>query len=536
MGKKVISILLAAIMIMNLSSGLVAPVSAEEEKQLSVELGPDPETLDPALNTSTDGGNIIIHMFECLLTVGEDGAVTAGQAESWELSEDGLVWTFHLRDGLKWSDGSDLTADDFVYSWKRVCDPETAAPYADTALSLVDGFDDAVEGDIDALNVVAEDDQTLVVTLSSPCTFFDSLVALATLSPVKQATVEENGDSWAISPETYICNGPFMITEWVPGSYIMTGKNPYYWNADEVKLDSIKWYLIEDSNAAYSAYLNDEVQFIKDVPTEEIPNLRDNEEFHVDTILGTYYIAMNNEVEPFTDPLVRKAMSLAIDREYVAETLMQGTYTAASNFVGPGWIDTDGTEFMDNSNEGEPYLSTGADIEGALEALEEAGYPNGEGLPVLTYSTNDQEYHKVVAEYLQQAWAEIGITVEVEVVEWASFLPMRRAGDYEISREGWVGDYTDPSNILNLFYSTNGNNTSFYNNPDYDAVIDTARTTIDAQERSEALHEAEDIMMEDYACIPLAYYNDFWLQSSEITGSWHTAYGYWYFKYADIEN
>ncbi len=533
--KKVISILLAAVMTMSLGA-MAIPVSAEEGgKQLSVEVGPDPETIDPALNSAVDGANMIIHTFECLLSVAEDGTIAPGQAESWEVSDDGLVWTFHLRDGLKWSDGSDLTANDFVYSWKRVCDPETAAPYADTVLNMVEGFDEAQAGDVDALNVVAEDDQTFVVTLSSPCTYFDSLAAFATLSPVQQATVEENGDSWAVNPETYISNGPFMVTEWVPGSYILTEKNPYYWNADAIKLDSIKWNLIEDSNAAYSAYQNGEVQFIKDVPTEEIPSLQDSDEFHIDSIIGTYYISLNDAIEPFNDPLVRKALNLAIDRDYVAETLMQGTYTAASNFMGPGWIDTDGSQFIDNANGGEPYMSTEPDIEGALEALEEAGYPNGEGLPVLTYSTNDAGYHKVVAEYLQQAWAEIGITVEVEIVEWASFLPMRRAGDYEISRNGWVGDYTDPSNMLNLFYSTNGNNSSFYDNPDYDAAIEISRTTVDPEERSAALHEAEDIMMADYACIPLAYYNDFWLENTNITGTWHSAYGFWYFMYADIE-
>ncbi len=537
MSKKVMSILLAAVMTVGLTASMGMPVAAEEGgKQLSVEVGPNPETLDPALNSAVDGANVIIHTFECLLTVAEDGTISEGQAESYEVSDDGLVWTFHLRDGLKWSDGSDLTANDFVYSWKRVCDPVTAAPYADTVLSMVEGFDEAIEGDLDALNVVAEDDQTLVVTLSSPCTYFDSLAAFATLSPVQEATIEANGDAWAVDPSTYVSNGPFMITEWVPGSYILTEKNPYYWNADAIKLDSIKWNLIEDANAAYSAYQSGEVMMIKDVPTEEIPSLLGQDDFYVDTILGTYYISLNDEIEPFNDPLVRKALSLAIDRDYVADTLMQGTYSAATNFMGPGWIDTDGSEFYENANGGEPYMSTEADIEGALEALEEAGYPNGEGLPVLTYSTNDSGYHKVVAEYLQQAWAEIGVTLEVEIVEWASFTPMRRAGDYEISRNGWVGDYSDPSNMLELFYSTNGNNDGNYVSDEFDAAIDLSRSTTDPEERSAALHEAEDIMMEDYACIPLAYYNDFWLQSEKITGSWHSAYGYWYFMYADIED
>ena len=507
------------------------------EKILSVQVGPNPETIDPALNSAVDGGNMLLHSFECLLAVDKDGKLIPGQAESWETSEDGLTWTFHLRAGLKWSDGSDLTANDFVYSWKRVCDPNVAAPYAETVLGMVAGYEDAIAGDLDALQVVAQDDSTLVVTLNAPCSFFGSLAAFATLSPVQQATVETNGDAWATAAETYVSNGPFYVSEWVPSSYFMMTKNPNYWNADAIKLDGIKWNLIEDANASYSAYQTGEVLFIKDVPTEEIPSLSDNPEFHVDPIIGTYYLSVNTQREPFTDANVRKALSLAIDREYVAGTLMQGTYSAASNFMGPGWIDTDGSQFIDKANGGQPYIDTAnheANVETAKQLLADAGYPDGEGLPSITYSTNDAGYHKVVAEYLQQAWAELGVELNVEIVEWASFTPMRRNGDYDASRNGWVGDYSDPSNMLDLLYSTNGNNDGKFNNAEYDAAMELSRTTLDAAERSEALHKAEDILMEEAGCIPVAYYNDFWLQSEKITDSWHSPYGYWYFMYADI--
>lgn len=506
------------------------------EKILSVQVGPDPETIDPALNSAVDGGNMLLHSFECLLAVDQEGKLIPGQAESWETSEDGLTWTFHLRDGLKWSDGSDLTANDFVYSWKRVCDPMVAAPYAETVLGMVAGFNDAIAGNLDALQVAAADDKTLVVTLSSPCSYFGSLAAFATLSPVQQATVEANGDAWATAAETYISNGPFYISEWVPGSHILMSKNPNYWNADAIKLDGIKWNLIEDANASYSAYQTGEVLMIKDVPTEEIPSLTGSSEFFVDPIIGTYYLSVNTAREPFTDAKVRKALSLAIDRDYVANTLMQGTYSPAYNFMGPGWVDTDGSQFIDKANGGQRYISEDyeANLEEAKQLLADAGYPNGEGFPSITYSTNDAGYHKVVAEYLQQAWAELGVDCKVEIVEWASFTPMRRNGDYDASRNGWVGDYSDPSNMLDLLYSTNGNNDGKFNNAEYDAAMETSRTTLDAAERSEALHTAEDILMEEAGCIPVAYYNDFWLQSEKITGSWHSPYGYWYFMYADI--
>ena len=514
-----------------------APAASGEGKILSVQIGPNPETIDPALNSAVDGGNMILHTFECLLTVDQEGKLAPGQAESWETSEDGLTWTFHLRDGLKWSDGSALTANDFVYSWRRVCDPMVAAPYAETVLGMVEGYADAIGGNLEALGVEAPDDKTLVVHLSQPCSYFGSLAAFATLSPVQQATIDANGDGWAVNADTYITNGCFYISEWVPGSYIMCTKNPNYWNADAIKLDGIKFNLIEDPNASYSAYQTGEVLFIKDVPAEEIPSLEGNEEFYVDPIIGTYYLSLNTEREPFNDPKVRKALSLAIDREYVANTLMQGTYSPASNFMGPGWIDTDGSQFIDNANGGKPYIDTAnheANVEEAKQLLADAGYPDGAGFPAITYSTNDAGYHKVVAEYLQQAWAEIGVELKVDIVEWASFTPMRRNGDYDASRNGWVGDYSDPSNMLDLLYSTNGNNDGKFNNAEYDAAMDTSRTTLDAAERSAALHKAEDIIMNEAACVPVAYYNDFWLQSSKIQNMWHSAYGYWYFMYADI--
>lgn len=549
--KRKVAILLAVVLV--LTMGLAACGSKDskttsktdskneknvtEEKQLAVQIGPDPETIDPALNSAVDGGNMLLYTHECLLIIDKNNQIAPGQAETYEVSEDGLTWTFHLRDGLKWSDGSPLTAKDFVYSWKRVCDPLVAAPYAETVLSMVKGYDEAIAGNLDALGVSAPDDKTFVVELSTNCPYFASIAAFATLSPVQQATIEANGDAWATKAETYIGNGSFYISEWVPGSHITMKKNPNYWNADAIKLDSIKFVLMEDSNAAYSAYKSGEVLMIKNVPTEEIPSLQGNSDFYVEPIIGTYYVSLNDAIEPFNNKLVRKALSLAVDREYVAGTLMQGTYSPASNFMGPGWIDTDGKPFIDNANGGKPYIDTSnfkANLEEAKKVLAEAGYPNGEGFPVITYSTNDMGYHKVVAEYLQQAWAELGITLEVEIVEWSSFTPMRRAGDYQISRNGWVGDYSDPSNMLDLFISTNGNNDGKYNNPEYDAAMEISRKTTDPAERSAALHKAEDIMMEDAACIPIAYYNDFYLQSDKIKDAWHSPYGYWFFMYADI--
>ena len=418
---------------------------------------------------------------------------------------------------------------------------------------MIDGYQDAIgnpdadgntttDPDWDALNVHAsEDGKTLTVQLSYPCSYFDKLASFVATSPVQQATVEANGDSWCTEPDTYVCNGPYMITEWIPSERIVLSKNPYYvggWDSSKIVSDTITLLLLEDSSASYAAYNSGEAQLVKDVPTDEIPSLtrvEDGGDFYLDEIMGTYYISLNDQEEPFTDVRVRKALSLAIDRDYVANTIMQGIYTPATALVGPGIVDENGY-FMDNANGGEPYISDDyeANLEEAKSLLAEAGYPDGEGFPTITYSANDSGYHIPVAEYLQQAWGELGITMNIDKVEWSSFIPMRRAGDYDISRNGWSMDYNDPSNMLELFTTNNGNNDGKYANPEFDQVIEDSRVA-DKTTHFEKLHEAEDILMNDAACIPVAYYNDFWLQSPSLKGTWHSPYGYWHLQYGYIE-
>ena len=506
----------------------------------TVQYGSNPETLDPALNSAIDASNTIITIFEPLLLINENNEVIGGQAESWEASEDGLTWTFTMRDGLKWSDGTDLNAKDFEYSFKRMANPDTAAPYAETCLGMIDGFDAAQAGDPDALNVKASDDgKTLTIVLSYPCSYFDKMAAFAAMSPVQQATVEANGDSWCTSADTFVSNGPYMITDWTPSERIVLTKNPNYvggWDSSKIVSDTITLLLLEDSSASFAAYNSGEAQLIKDVPTDEIPSLtkaEDGGDFYVDTILGTYYVSLNLQRDAFQDAKVRKALSLAIDRDYVANTIMQGTYTTADSIVGPGIVDESGY-FHDNGNA--PYISADyeANLAEAKKLLEEAGYPNGEGYPTIEYSTNDSGYHVPLAEYLQQTWGDLGITLTINKMEWSSFTPARRAGEYDVARNGWVMDYNDPSNMLDLFCTDNGNNDGKYSNPDFDAAIDASRVA-DSAEHFAQLHKAEDILMEDTGCLPIAYYNDYWLQSPTLKGTWHSPYGYWYLQYGYIE-
>ena len=539
--KKMLAIFLSAALFVTAFAGC----GKKKADGITVQIGPNPETLDPALNSAVDGGNMLITLFETLLIIDQDNKVQPGQAEKYEVSPDGLTWTFTMRDGLKWSDGTELNAKDFEYTFKRIANTNVAAPYAETVIGMIEGYKDAIDSkNPEKLNVKASDDgKTLTIKLAYPCSYFDKIVAFGTMSPVQKATVEKNGDSWATKPETYVCNGPYTITEWTPSEKIVCKKNENYkggWDSSKIVNDKLTFLLLEDSSASYTAYTGGTAQLIKDVPTEEIPTLKKDkkDEFNVDPILGTYYLSMNLNKAPFNNKNVRKALSLAIDRDYVANTVMQGTYTPAYNYVGTGVDDVETGKFLENSkaaNGGKTYISEDykANLEEAKKALAEAGYPEGKGFPTITYSTNDAGYHKALAEYLQQVYKDLGITMNIDIVDWSSFTPKRRAGEYEMARNGWVMDYNDASNMIELFYSSNGNNDGKYNNPAFDKAMNDSKVA-DKTAHFAALHEAEKIVSEDYGFIPVAYYNDFWLQSTSLKGTWHSPYGYWYLQYAYI--
>lgn len=522
-------------------SGSTTTTATNGGSDIAVQVGPNPETLDPALNSTSDGANVIIHAFESLLTFDEKNEIVPGQADSYEVSDDGLIYTFHLRDNLKWSDGSPLTANDFVYSWKRLADPNTGAPYSYDMLSMVKGYEEAMAGDIDALGVSASDDKTLVVELSAPCVYFDKIITHASMVPVKQEVVEASGDQWALQPETYVSNGPLKMIEWVPGSHITFAKNENYWNADKVTLNSLKFVLMEEANSSYSAYQAGEVHMIKDVPTEEIASLQGREDFHLDPRIATSFVQFNTKKEPFDNPDVRMALSLAIDRDYVANTLMLGNYTPSTNFVGPGISDVEpGSSFEEvtRKNNGGDFFNIEeheSDLAKAKELLAKAGYPDGAGFPVIEYMTNDAGYNKPIAEYLQNAWKELGINMEIKIVEWSTFSATRRNGDFQIARGGWVYDYDDPSNMLNILESNNGNNDGKYSNPELDRLLSEARTTADRAEHYQKLHEAENIILKEQPVAPLVYSNDYYLQSTSLKGTWHSPYGYWFFMYGYLE-
>lgn len=506
--------------------------------QLVVQMGPTPLTLDPGLNQAADVSSTNLQMFANLLTYdAEENLIPDEAAALPEVSEDGLTYTFKLKDGLKWSDGTPHTAADYEYSWKRVANPETAAPYAEL-MAVIAGYDEAVAGNPDALQVTALDDTTLQVTLAAEASYFPNMVAHCTFAPVQPAIVEANGEAWATTPETFISNGAFKMTEYVRSEYILMEKNENYWNADEVQLDSIKFLLMENDAAALTAFQNGTTQFARSLPSDEINALKETPEFHKDTKQAIAYTIYNLDNEKLSDPNVRKALDLAMDREYLANTTMQGTAAAAVSMIPEGVPNTtEGTSFFEEAqklNGGEPLVSTEPNIEEAKALLKEAGYDESNPLK-LVYATNKLSYNIPIAEALQQQWKEIGVELTIKETEWAALIADRNAGDFEISRGGWSNDYPDATSILELFYSTNGNNDSNYNNPEYDALIDQAKATEDLEERATLLHQAEQMIIDQTVVSPVVYSTDTYLLDTNVKGFYHTSLGNFYFMYATVE-
>jgi oligopeptide transport system substrate-binding protein len=503
--------------------------NATSGNTLAVTVGPDPDTIDPALNSAVDGATLIIHAFEGLMTLNKDGVPVPGQAKSYEVSDDGRVYTFHLRDNLKWSDGKALTASDFVYSWNRAIAPETAADY-EYMFEVIDGYADG------ELNVEAPDDKTLVVTLYNAVPYFLELTAFPTFSPVRQDMIEEHGDSWAVNAKTYIGNGAYKIKEWVPGSHITMEKNQYYWDYENLGMENIKFVLMEDDSAKLNAFQKKEVLLIDDMPNDEIDAWRDKPEFNLEGQLGTYYVSFNVQKAPLDNKLVREALTLAIDREFIVNQVSKQGEVPAAAFVSLGLSDADPTkEFREvGGNYYDPYDYEG-NLEKAKQLLEQAGYPNGEGIPQLEYLYNENTTHKAIAEALQDMWKKIGVNVTLVSQEWGTFLNTRKNGDYQIARNGWLSDYNDPISMLDMWISGSGNNDAQWSNPEYDALIAKVKSSTDPVERFELMHKAEDLIFEDSMLCPIYYYVDLYLIDESVEGFWSSPLGYKYFMYATIK-
>jgi len=507
-----------------------ATTSPAVAQDLVVNIGPDPDTIDPALNSAVDGATLIIHGFEGLYTLDKDGVPIPGQAASVVISDDGLTYTFTLRDGLKWSDGTALTAKDFVYSWNRAIAPETAADYS-YMFDVIKGFADS------KLDVTATDDKTLVVVLNAVTPYFLELTAFPTYSPVREDIVTANPEGWAIDVATYIGNGPYKMTEWVPGSYMLYTKNENYWDVKALGPDSIKFVLMADDVAILNAFVNGDIMFADTMPNDEIPAWQDKPEFHKNGQLGTYYVSFNVTKAPLDNVKVREALTLAIDRDFIATNIGKAGQIPAGAYVPVGLTDADpAKQFRDvGGNYYDPTAAgNAANLQKAKDLLAEAGYPNGEGLPSIEYVYNTGTGHQQIGEALQNMWAQIGVKVDLVSQEWATFLNTRKNGDYQIARNGWLGDYNDPISFLDMWVTGGGNNDAQWSNPDYDALIKKIKSSSDQTERMALMHQAEDLIFADWMLCPIYYYVDIYLQSTKLEGTWSSPLGYKYFMYAKI--
>lgn len=569
MKKKLLSTLLVAAMVVGLAGcgaakkndgtqneGQTATATNSESNVLYINLASEPDYLDPALNTTVDGGCLAVNSFMGLYTYDKDENLVPGLATALpEVSEDGTEYTIHMIES-KWSNGEELTAKDFVYSWNRVVASETAADYAYL-------FDVIARNDDDTLAVEATDDYTLTIKLVSPCPYFNDLLAFPTFFPVYQKGVEEADPDGSVPGKWaqeagFVCNGAYTLKSWTHNENMVYVKNENYYDAENVTMDELHFMLSADDTAIYAAYNSGDLDYIDTVPNDEIASLNGvNPEFGVLDNLGTYYVGFNVNDPIFDGKTVeeaakmRQAMNLLIDRTFIVENVGQTGQIPADSFVPVGMADGNGGIFKGDHCSYYDAEKTGAGmVEDAKKLLEDVGYTftdNGNGTykcdPAIsmTYLTNDGTSHIAVAEAVQQDLAVLGISLEIKSEDWNVFLEDRKKGNFTIAREGWLADYNDPVNMLEIFTSNSGNNDMQLGKgdskaapewKDYDALIDTIRTTTDFGKRAELLHDAEDMLMETWAVVPLYYYNDVYMQKSNVNGIYATVYGMKYFMYA----
>ena len=519
--------------------------------EISMSIASEPQTIDPALNSAVDGAIMINHMFEGLMRWEDSGSETAGsdgtcndaklgygQAESYDkvVNEDGTVtYTFHLRDGIKWSDGKDVTAQDFVYSWQRLVTPATAADYSYMIDSVVNA-NAIMNGEMEPseLGVSAPDDKTFVVTITSDLPYFTEICAFPATFPVREDVV--SNPEWTYTPETYISNGAYKMTVRETNSQIVMEPNEYYYNVDKLGPQKITFKLMDDNNAQLNGFNTGELDFIETVPVDEVAGLLASGEMKVVDYLGTYYVCYQTQKAPFDDWRVRKAFTLAVDRNYIVTEITQTGQVEAGAYVPAGVYDAAGVEGDDFRTVGGDYYDPTADsyeanCEEARALLAEAGYPNGEGFPVVEYLYNTDDNHKAIAEALQNMWqTELGVTVTLTNQEWGTFLQTRKDGDYSIARNGWIADYNDPMSFLDMWLTGGGNNDAQYSNPDYDAKIQEAKATSDVATRMQLMHEAEDILLEqDWVVNPLYFYTQSYMLADGIEGMYYCPLGYFFF-------
>ncbi|MDJ1158524.1 peptide ABC transporter substrate-binding protein [Chelatococcus sp. SYSU_G07232] len=477
----------------------------------------EPKTLDQHQTSIDVEKNVLKDLYEGLVAYNPKGEIIPGVAESWSIGGDGTVYTFKLRDAGKWSNGDPVKASDFVYSFRRIMNPATAAKYANL-LYPIKNAEKVNKGELkpEELGVKAADDKTLVITLERPTPYFLELLQHQTGLPLHQASVEKFGKDF-VKPGNLVSNGAYLLAENVPNDHIKLTKNPNYWNAKSVQIDTVFFYPTEDNAAAVRRFMAGELDTNYQFPIDQLPFLREKLGAQVRTppYLALEYYAINVTKPPFNDPRVRKALSMAVDRDYLAEKVWGGAALPAYNIVPPG---LNGYALADVDYKSLSQL----DREDQAKALlKEAGYgPGGKPLKIeIRYNTN--ESHKKTATAVADMWKTV-LGAEVTLLNTdvkTHYAHLQNRGDFDVARAGWVADYSDPQNFLFLGLSNNRvGNYSQYNSAAFDAAMAKSDVTIDPAERMKVLRTAEDTMMKDGPIIPLLNRASLHLVSNRVKG------------------
>lgn len=483
-----------------LSSGLAScskKKAGAEDRFLNITVGTDPEYLDPGMIAGAPEAHVGAALFEGLVTQNpKGGSVLPGVAERWEISEDGRQYTFHLRKNALWSDGTPITAADFIYAWERVLNPKTAAQYAFILYHIknAEAYNAGKITDPAQLGFKALDTHTIQVTLNNPTPFILDLMVFPTYSPVPQKVVEQFGDRWT-RPENFVGNGPFMPKEHIANEKLSAVKNPLYWDAASVKLAGINFFSIEDYNTGLRMYDSGQLDIEPMLPKIRIPELLQRPDCVNQKLWGTYYYDLNVESPVLKDKRVRQALAMALDTKELTEKYLRKAFVQATNLV-PPWI----KDYP--SPQGYAFDPTGAQ-----KLLVEAGYGPDKKFPELTILYNTEEAHKLVAQVVQQMWKEnLGIDVKLVNEEWKTFIKTRRNKNYQVARDGWNGDYFDPYTFLELFKSGSSYNLTGWVNSHYDDLLNAAAAESNPKKRLKLMAQAEAILLEEAAIIPIYYY------------------------------
>jgi oligopeptide transport system substrate-binding protein len=478
--------------------------------------GTEPETIDPQKSTGVTEANIEYELFEGLTTYSVDGDVVPGAAESWEISDDGKTYTFHLRKDGKWSNGDPVTAGDFVYAFRRLLDPALASDYAFIIDMVVNAeqIRKGEEKDPTKLAVEAVDDHTLKISLKNSTPYFLGLLRHNSVLPVHQKSIEAHPEDWT-KPGNLVGNGAFTLSEWTPQASLTMVKNPNFHDAANVKLDKIVMYPTEDIAEELKRFQAGELHVTNDLPSEQIPWLKENmkDELSIEPYLGTYYYSINLTREPLgKQKEIREALAMAIDRELLIDKITQAGQMPAYAWVPPGLIGYTQAKISWAD------MPMDARLARAKELMTAAGYGPDNPLKFeILYNTS--ENHKKIAVAIQSMWKAIGAEVTLNNQEWKVYLETRDKKEFDVVRAAWIGDYADPQTFLTLFLSDAGEaNDAGFNNPDYDRLTKTAEAITDQPTRMKQLTEAEQIFLDNLPIIPIYHYTTKHMISKKLSG------------------